>query len=365
MISKVGSRFTVRKAIISGICLLAPLVLFLAIWSPSAEDAFMKDYLKRISRVTGQSYLPFQLNTPYERTNIPPLKDRQYVIASTHMKAITALDLLQCPRLSQKVAYRNSSLGKQMLPSQQLHYEKELLIELEGCIQYLQSSEPDAEILPLLKNIYSNKQQQLPMVKWNAIFGAQVEFINQLHLTQYPLPEKDSGKQGTLNSLNYLRLYMQAPTTETPYTRYDLEQHLQQLNASSYSGQLIHSALQLTHTLNQVANMLEQRVKLSPICPHDKGTPTGERLHNVFQLLYAGKVQPYLAGITQQGVEWQQAVSQLLSELPPPPASTMKSYLGYIASPQDKPGIWMELQQSVLRHVTVWKKIFEDCLIKP
>lgn len=339
---------------------LIPFILLLTACSPSPEDAFMQDYLKRISRVMDQSFSSFH---PDSKTTVPVLQDREYVIASTHIKAITALDLLQCPKLSQKVAHRNSSLGKQMLPSQRLHYEKELLIELEGCIQYLETVEVAPSILPLLKTIYSNKQHQLPMVRWNVLFGGQVELIDQLHLSRYPLPKEDSGKQGTLGSLNYLSLYFSATTTEPPYTRPEFEKQLQQLNASNYSGQLIRSALQLTHTLNEVSIMLEQRMTLSPICPNGSLTPTGERLHNVFQLLYAGKIQPYLANINQQGMAWQQIFSKLLGELPSPPTSAMKIYLQHISSSREQTGIWKELQQSILRHVDSWQSVFKQCRI--
>ena len=348
------------------VCLLIPFVLLLTACSPSPEDVFMQDYLKRISRVTGQSFSDFY---PDPKTTVPALSDRQYVIASTLMKAITALDLLQCPKLSQKVAYRNSSLGKQMPPSQRLHYEKELLIELADCIEYLESSKTEDDILPILKTIYSSKQQQLPMVRWNVLFGGQTELVNQLHLTRYPLPGKQSdeksGKQGTLTTLNFLTQYFPAQTTKTPYTRPELEKHLQQINASDYSGQLIRSALQLTHTFNETANMLEQRTNLSPICPNGKLTPTGERLYNVFQLLYAGKIQPYLANINQQGIVWQMTFSEFLKQLPAAPTSTMKSYLQHITSSREQPGIWRELQQSVLRHVDSWQAVFQQCRLQP
>lgn len=123
-------------------CLFILFALFLSACSSSPEDAFMQDYLERISRVSDHSFQPISTDLfPV----IPTLHQRHYVISNAHMKAVMALDLLQCPKLSQKVAYRNSSLGKQMPPSQRLHYEKELLIELDDCIDYLQSTESEPE----------------------------------------------------------------------------------------------------------------------------------------------------------------------------------------------------------------------------
>lgn len=103
----------------------------------------------------------------------------------------------------------------------------------------------------------------------------------------------------------------------------------------------------------------------SPICPQGRLTATGERLYNVFQLLYAGKIQPYLAHINQQGSEWQQAFSELLKQLPPPPTSVMENYLQWITVSREKTGIWSELQQSVLRHVNAWQAVFQQCQLRP
>ena len=330
-------------------------LLFLTACSPNAHyDNVMQDYLKRVSRVTDIEYKPFD-NALFPA--IPPLSSRQFNISDTTMKAFTALDLLLCPRLSQKVAYRNSSLGRQMMPSQRLHYEKELLIELEACIDYLQTREEPPEILEELQTIESRKRAQLPMVLWNAMFG-NVEFIDQLHQTRYPLTDEGQGREGTLNSLHYLSRYFPDPDAQPPYSREELERHLQQFNASDYSGRLVYSVVRLTYTLNEIAFLLETSLNEKAICPDGKLNQTGERLMNVFKLIYIGKLQPYLSQISRQQDEWQQAVLMVLSQLPEPPTAEMSVYLDQLAA---RNGISANLQSAVLRHVKNWTVVFDRC----
>lgn len=330
-------------------------LLFLAGCSRDAHyENVMQDYLNRVSRVTGIEYQPFD-NSLFPA--VPPLSTRQFSITDTTMKAFTALDLLLCPRLSQKVAYRNSGLGRQMLPSQRLHYEKELLIELEDCIGYLQTREEPPEILAELRKIEVKKQAQLPMVRWNIMFG-HVEFIDQLRQTRYPLTDKDQGRAGTVNTLHYLSRYFPDFQTLTPYTREELERHLQQLNASDYSGQLIYSVVRLTYTLNETASLLETSLNNAAICPGGKMNTTGERLGNVFRLIYVGKLQHYLSQVSRQVSEWQQAVVLVLRQLPEPPTSEMSGYLHQLVAPE---GIAGSLGRSVLRHVKAWNTVFGRC----
>lgn len=342
--------------------LLPLLLLLLSGCQPgNPMDDLLDDYLKRISRVTETGPAPHKTT---RELALPPLKERIYNIPDIRMKVLAALDLLECPRLSKVVAYRNSSLGRQMLPSQRLHYEKELLNELTGCIQYLQETEPDSTILPELQSITLRKQEQLPAIRWNALFG-HVELTKQLTLHPESLPDEQTGQAGTLNTLLYLNHYLPDQTLSTPYTKAELEEHLQQLIASHYSGQLIRSAIRLTDTLNAVAYLLETRLKQRPLCPNGRLMPTAERLQNVFRLLYASQIQAYLSRIDREGSAWRSAMKQLLQQLPPPPSEPMRAYLQQITSDQSPVGIWYRLDRSVKRHTSAWQAVLGECNLMP
>ncbi|AMO57291.1 hypothetical protein GZ77_16165 [Endozoicomonas montiporae] len=342
---------------------LSALLLFLlsGCQPGSPADHLLDDYLKRISRVT-EMETPIQAEFTYPV--LPPLKQRIYDIPDIRMKALAALNLLECPRLSKVVAYRNSSLGRQMLPSQRLHYEKELLNELGDCIHYLQETEPKSEVLPELKSISEQKQKQLPAIRWNALLG-NVELSDQLVLRPESLPEEHTGKTGTLNALLYLNGYLPDQTLSPPYSRSEMERQLQQLTASHYSGQLLRSAIKLTETLNTVADLLEARLKQRPLCPNGRLMPAAERLQNVFHLLYASQIQGYLSRIYREGSEWRSAMKHLLEQLPAPPSPAMQHYLNQITSDNTPDSVWYQLEQAVKRHTSAWQAVLSECNLMP
>ncbi|MGI9277054.1 MAG: DUF3080 family protein [Endozoicomonas sp.] len=328
----------------------------------SSPDYLMEEYLKRISRVTEQSlsyHVPVQLPRP------PELRLREHPVPDIRMKFLDALDLLSCPSLSQVVASRNSSLGKQMLPSQRLHYEKLLLARIGDCLHHLTGSDSKPETVRILREIAQQKTAQLPASRWNLLF-AHTELAGQLSDTGRLLSlQGDDGRQGTLAALNYLAGYLPDNSLSQPYTRQELEQHLQQLHASDYSGKLLTSSRQLDITLNQAAAMLEARMATSPVCPKGQITPEAERLMNVFRLFYSGEgaigIQPFLARVHREGREWRQALSRIMKQLPPPPTPEMKVYLDSILTESSPGSLWHILEQATTRHTQVWQELLGQC----
>ena len=341
--------------------LVLQLLLITGCQPGTLADALLGDYLKRISRVTGVDIIAYEENkTPV----LPALRERTFDIPDIRMKALAALDLLECPELSKVVAYRNSSLGRQMPPSQRLHYEKQLLNELSDCIRYLQTANPESDVLAELRSITLKKRDQLPAIRWNALFG-NVELAKQLTVSPQSLPDEHTGQTGTVNTLLYLNRYLVDQTLSEPYTRAQMEEQLQQLVASHYSGQLIRSVIQLTYTLNEVARLLESRLQQRPVCPKGRLMPTAERLQNVFRLLYANRVQAYLSRIHREGIEWRVALQQVLHQLPSAPTESMRLYLQRIAFQQSPASIWFQLDQATRRHTAAWQAVLNECNLMP
>ena len=345
--------------------LLLLLAAFAGCQPNSPIDNLLDDYRKRIQRVTGVTLPQSTIETHRPPLlQLPTLKERVYEIPDTRMKVLAALDLLECPRLSKVVAYRNSSLGRQMLPSQRLHYEKSLILELSACIVYLQKSEPDSELLTELPSLLQRKRAQLPGIQWNALFG-NVELTRQLALPADSLSDENSGRTGTLNTLRYVHRYLSDHTLSTPYSRTDLETHLQQLTASEYSGQLLRSVVQLTQGLVDVAYLLDTRLSQHPVCPNGNVMPEAERLKTVFNLLYAQGLQGYLSRIHKEGTEWRQAMQVLLQQLPPPPSDTMNDYLKQVVYDDSAESLWFQLDQAIQKHTQAWQRLLTQCELMP
>ena len=319
----------------------------------SAPQYFLDQYTTRLSRVTDTEVTLPELVTP----TLPPLRHRAYPTPDIRLKALEAIDLLKCPALSQAVAYRNSSLGKQMLPSNRYFHEKTLLVLIPECISVLQTQSQNNrhnKIISRLQEVLSEKQASFPATQWNLLF-ANTEISQQLSSQGRSLPVKgQSGFQGTREALAYLVRLLPDRTLSPPYTLGVLESHLQQVSASRYLGQQIHSAALLSQTLNHAASILERRLQKGPVCPQGTQNSEQQRLYNVFALFYRDQIQPYLSQIHQQGsaiaLDWQ----QLLTQLPPAPTPAMADYLQALFGND-------LLQQSVARHTHVWQTIFDQC----
>ncbi len=323
----------------------------------SSPQYILHEYTVRISRVLDQP----RVDVPLHLSIVPPLKARQFVLPDIRLGFLQALDLLKCPVLSQEVGFRNSSLGKQLQPSQQLDYEKKLINALGQCITSLAEEEEAADTVQTLTTMLSEKRRLLPEVRWNAVFVGP-ELVQQLQGNGLPLPTQgDNGYQGTVEALNYLIGYLPDSTVQPPYQRAQLETYLQQLQASRYSGQLIVTAVMLTNTLNRVSDLLEAT---KAICPHGRVTARAKRLQNVFNLFYANQLQPYLVKTVREGNDWRLAFQGVMKVLPEPPSAAMGAYLQKILG-ESKGSLWYSLNQSIQRHSLAWQGVLKQCALMP
>ena len=352
-ISERMSKITVQQP--SALLLLAVFLLS-GCSDQSSPDYFLEEYTKRLSRVTDVGLPEPDIVLPA----LPSLRQRAYPAPDIRIKALEALDLLKCPALSQAVAYRNSSLGKQMLPSQHYFYEKTLLSLIPQCIRFLEQTNEDQEVIAKLQGVFTEKRASFPAIEWNLIF-ANTEFSRQLESQGRLLPaDGQAGFQGTREALNYLTRLLPDQTLEAPYTLTDLENHLQQVSASRYLGALIYTTAVLSQTLNHAAAILERRLQKGPVCPAADPAEE-ERLHNVFRLFYREKVQPYLARIHEEGGIIRNDVRRLLSLLPAAPDEETQRYLRVITQESNLNSPWYRLEQSIKHHTSVWGKFLGLC----
>ncbi|USE34440.1 DUF3080 family protein [Endozoicomonas sp. SCSIO W0465] len=326
----------------------------------SSPDYFLEEYTNRLNRVTDIDPPEPDISIPA----LPPLRLRAYPVPDIRIKALEALDLLKCPALSQAVAYRNSSLGKQMLPSQHYFYEKTLLSLIPQCIGSLRQTNEDQEGITKLQEVLIKKQATFPTIEWNLVF-ANTEFSKQLNSQGRLLPaDGQTGFEGTREALNYLSGLLPDQTLDAPYTLSDLESHLQQVSASRYLGELIYSAAALSQTLSNAANILELRLKKGSVCPASNPAEK-ERLHNVFRLFYREKIQPYLARVHQEGKIIRNDIRRLLAYLPAAPHEEVQNYLSLITQESNPAGPWYQLEQSIKHHTTTWGKFLDQCNKSP
>ncbi|UTW07727.1 DUF3080 family protein [Pseudomonas benzenivorans] len=335
--------------------------LLLTACGPTDEGlALQADYLQRLNNaVEGDGAAAFR-REQLLAYRMPPRRERLIDIPEIR---IGLLDLLigvrRCPALQQQISLRNSSLGKQLQPSNRLAYEGDLLRALEDCRNALVRS-PDPALSATLAELAEEKRRQLPAVFWNAL-NASGEVERYLRFADQALPTSAQEDDAALDALAQLAAIGNGLPQRLPPPVAQLDPLLFALHSSVQGGQLITSLSSLTHTLIQASQLLEGRQQRRPACPQGKPTPRGRILQNIFVKFYAGGLQPYLAQVHQRGERWSLHLRQL-SEAPQAPAAT-RTYLLSLGGAEAS--LWEMFQQANRRHVRAWQQTLKRCGLAP
>lgn len=336
------------------LCLLA-----LAGCGPANDGlALQSDYLQRLQRsLDASDFVAFD-SRDISQYRLPPRRQRIVPIAELRIGLLDlVIDARSCPHLQQLISQRNSSLGKQLMPSQRLGYEGDLLRAIDACLPYL---EDDSSLKTTLQQLASEKRQQLSSVFWNALNGSP-EFEHYLRFANQALPVDTQEDSAALDALQRLASIGAALPAQLPPSAEQLEPLFFALYASKQGGQLITSLASLRHNLDAGSELLEQRQQNRPLCPLGQATPRGRILQNIFVKFYAGGLQPYLAQVDQRGQQWQAALLQLqrIEGIPDP----TRDYLLRLAGEQDS--LWTDFQAATARHVKAWQSLLNSCGLAP
>jgi len=320
--------------------------------------ALQSDYLERLQRSLDAANTPAFDSRSASQYRLPPRRERISEIPELRISLLDlVIDARRCPHLQQLISQRNSSLGKQLMPSQRLGYEGDLLRALDACLPHLQN---DSSLKATLQRLASDKRQQLQAVFWNALNGSQ-EFEHYLRFADQALPVDTQEDSAALNALQRLASIGATLPEQLPPSASELEPLFFALYASEQGGQLITSLASLRHTLNAGSELLEQRLQNRPLCPLGQATPRGRILQNIFVKFYAGGLQPYLAQVDQRGQQWQAALLQL-QRIDGIPTAT-REHLQRLAGEQDS--LWQEFRAATARHVKAWQTLLNSCGLAP
>ncbi|MGG2396126.1 DUF3080 domain-containing protein [Pseudomonas sp. SH1-B] len=320
--------------------------------------ALQNDYLQRLQRsLDGENFEPFDSRT-LSRYRLPARRQRLLEIPDLRIGLLDlVIDARRCPRLQQLISQRNSSLGKQLMPSQRLSYEGDLLRAIDDCLPHLADG---ASLKSTLQRLAEEKRQQLPAVFWNALNGS-AEFEHYLRFADQALPLDSSEDNAALDALQRLASIGAALPESLPPGSESLDPLFFALYASEQGGQLITSLASLRHTLDTGSELLEQRQRVRPLCPMGQATPRGRILQNIFIKFYAGGLQPYLALVDQRGQQWQAALLHLQSIESIPPAT--RTHLQQLAGERDS--LWQGFRVATERHIKAWQSLLNSCGLAP
>lgn len=334
-------------------------LLLLAACSPANDGlALQSDYLERLQRSLDAADVDAFDSRSVSQYRLPARRERLSEIPELRIGLLDlVIDARRCPHLQQLISQRNSSLGKQLLPSQRLGYEGDLLRAIDDCLPHLPE---DSSLKATLQRLANDKRQQLRAVFWNALNGSP-EFENYLRFADQALPVGTQEDSAALDALQRLASIGTALPARLPPNSDELDPLFFALYASEQGSQLITSLASLRHTLDAGSEMLEQRQQDRPLCPLGQATPRGRILQNIFVKFYAGGLQPYLAKVDQRGQQWQSALLQLQRIDGIPPAT--RKHLQRLAGEQDS--LWQDFRAATARHVKAWQALLNSCGLAP
>lgn len=338
--------------------LLSLLFLITACDKFSEPDTMMEEYIVRLARVLDQPSLVTKLP---DLAKLPDKKQRTLDVPHIDVNMLDFLSLYGC-ELQVVVAERNSILGRVMVPINRLRYEIKFLDSAKLCLTTLD----DQQTSDILQQAISEKSATLPIIFWNAIWSTQ-EITELMTYSKGYLPVESTMNHSTLSGLTELvKIKAQIDEQELDINLQELGNIQQQWLYSHYAGQLLKSAQLLTVRLNDATRIIEKRLREKALCYRQRATPQAEIVRHFFFNVYIGKVQPYIAAVTQQSNEIIPLLNRLaLLDKHDTISDVFNDYRKKNLDPDSALGIWQNLHQAVQEHTEAWQNLLEQCGMRP
>ncbi|WP_163834118.1 DUF3080 family protein [Spartinivicinus ruber] len=323
----------------------------------------MDNYLSRVART---------LDIDDEPLNLKPLKlnlDKRILrlaLPEVRLDLFDVLAITHCQLLTQKLAERNSALGKVLVENHRFLFEIALLDALDHCLQHPET-QTDSQLVKQLQGWQQKKTAALPATLWNSIFATD-EMLLSLSFSTPPLSPDKSRSEATISALAFFTAQAKQLPDKTAQlaSQADWDQHFKQLYQRRYLGELNQANLLAITTLTTVSHWLEQQNHHS-LCPQGKPTPRAKILNTVFIKFYIGEIQPYLAHLNQLQIEWQQAMQRLLQQLSA--QSNNPVWLRFkhqLIGQPNQPAIQLNtFEQATKRHARAWQQLLRQCQLMP
>lgn len=349
------------------VALLATLLLagLTACSSPENPTASLADYNARLSRVL-DAELP-----PAAATRVPTwpaIADITLQPTDVRVGMFRFLDFGRCGLL-REISERNSGLGRVQAPSQRLLYEMRLLRGLRHCAEQTAAdidsqNAANREFALTVQQVLELKSRDLPLVYWNATFGAP-ELREFFSVSALPLRLNETGAAGEpANALAWLAaLGRRAPDAPLPASE-AIEQQYYQLIGSRRGGRIWLSLDLATRELDRGTYVLQRAAHENNLCPGGTPTMRAQRLRNVFSQIYAARVQPWLAAIAGESRVLGDALEKLwqAQRVTAPPA--LARYRDAVWA--DHAGsVREDYNNAVRNHAMAWKSVLAPCNFLP
>ncbi len=251
------------------------------------EQAMMEKYHQRLANVLNVSVADI---TPIPAIKIPSRRDLFQSLPRLSLGLLESYQLRQCG-LFNLLANKNSQLGKVQDAFHDMDYQIGLLRTLNTCLTDFPLS---GEERIVLDNLYAQKWHHLYIHLDNLLLTSSAM---QKQLTASDWLSVDSKNQ--ISRVNdafsiFTELYSIPYKAISRLPQISLVSYQEEIDKSRLMGRLYYSVANATHWLNETTLMLvAHQDKLS--CGKNRDITQFRYLNNVFQSIYVGEVQPYLA----------------------------------------------------------------------
>ncbi len=293
-------------------------------------------------------------------SSYPIRRELQKSIPSININLLEFLRLSEC-ELQRHIGQRNGGLGRVMGSTQQLIYDAKFIALAEQCLSQLDSA---SELSKTLRRAYDHKVQFLPSSIWNASFASK-EFTYLFSLGASPLSlaatmEQPLQLSNALKNITqkYRRLMDGDFTAESLD---DIETYYQIIESSKRIGELRLSLQATTRMLQQADDVLSVRINKKPLCRQQQSNAQFTIVNNVFYKYYIGQVQPYIAGLHQQGAEIFVIIESLvtLQASNQGQAKQLDDFWGKVY--RDDNSEWQLFNRQVKSHTLHWQALLKQC----
>lgn len=324
----------------------------------AGPESLMDEYVARTARVLD---LEAQLAVPAPVPSLPRRRLRQLEVPSLQIDMLDFLSLYGC-QLQFVVGERNSVLGRVMQPLNRLRYELRFIQAARDCVPEIDNE----ELAQSVAEAADSKEQSLPFVIWNATWG--VEEVEPLFTrSKGYLPVDSTGVTTASLGQGVTRLNRTIEAILGGQLGQDLgfvgAMH-QQWQSQHRAGQVLNSATLVTARLEDVADLIVQRLDGRPLCIGGRENEQARIVQSMFFSVYIKEVQPYLADIRRARNELMEPLSELASlqaeVMPKAFEEFHDEALGV-----DGEGIWQRLDQATDRHTSAWQDLLDQCGMRP
>ncbi len=336
------------------------LVIGLTACDPMAEpDSMMDTYLERLARVLE---LEPEFSEPLQIITLPRPRDRRVEIEPLEINMLDFLSLYGC-ELQVVVGERNSIMGRVMTPLNQLRYQLRFINKARQCLPQVEKQSLKTQ----LKQAIDHKQANLPAYFWNSVWAD--EPMASLMTQSKGLYQRDADKD-QLSSLSIdidhaktvLSQLQSGPVDSELKSMGEIQQHWVFTHTP---GQLINSARLLITRLDDATRLIDQRLGAEPLCYLNKPNTQSDRVKGVFFTVYIGRVQPYLAEVSQASEQLFGKLAALAGQQDTLMPDTFRPFYRQVLDKEHPDNIWTMLDKSIERHTKSWQRLLSQCGMQP